>query len=192
MDASNPNLRQNTLHGPNGLIAHIEQEKSYQKLILNLEELTKMYRLLLEIVRKEKELLVSADIEKLDANNKEKEALLYKLRSQDSARERYAKEFALIIGADVNAPRLLDFAKILLGTGAEKRLRTIHSMLEMIVGRVQSLNKENEEYANSALGALNGAMSNVKDTLAGKKTYARKGKMEYGPDRAGNFVKKEA
>jgi hypothetical protein len=171
---------------------NVEHEKSYQKLILNLEDLTKLYRQLLEIVRKEKELLIAADIEKLAENNKEKENLLYKIRSQDSARERYAKEFAQVIGGDVTNPRLLDFAKILTGTGAEKRIRTIHSMLEMIVSRVQALNKENEEYAQSALSALNGAMGNVKDTLAGKKTYARKGKMEYGPDRAGNFVKKEA
>ncbi len=173
-------------------LKNVENEKSYSKLVLNLEDLTKLYRQLLEIVRKEKELLIAADITKLDENNKEKEALLYKIRSQDSARERYAKEFAQVIGGDVNAPRLLDFAKILHGTGAEKRLRTIHSMLEMIVTRVQALNKENEEYAQSALGLLNGAMTNVKETLAGKKTYARKGKMEYGPDRAGNFVKKEA
>jgi flagellar biosynthesis/type III secretory pathway chaperone len=168
------------------------QDKAYQKLVNNLEELTKLYRQLLDIVRKEKELLLAADIAKLDENNKDKEALLYKIRTQDSARERYAKEFARLIGGDTASPRLLDLAKILHGTDEEKRLRTIHSMLEMIVSRVQSLNKENEEYAQSALGILNGAMTNVKETLAGKKTYARKGKMEYGPDRAGNFVKKEA
>ncbi len=168
------------------------QDKAYQKLVLNLEELTKLYRQLLEIVRKEKELLIAADIDNLDLNNKEKEALLYKIRSQDAARERYAKEFARLIGGDTASPRLLDLAKILHGTAEEKRLRTIHSMLEMIVTRVAALNKENEEFAQSALSALNGAMGNVKDTLAGKKTYARKGKMEYGPDRAGNFVKKEA
>lgn len=167
-------------------------DKSFQKLVLNLEELTKLYRQLLEVVRKEKEFLIAADIHKLDECNKDKEALLYKIRTQDAARERYAKEFANLIGADTNNPRLLDFARILHGTGEEKRLRTLHSMLEMIVTRVQTLNKENEEYAQSALGVLNGALTNVKETLAGKKTYARKGKMEYGPDRAGNFVKKEA
>lgn len=168
------------------------QEKSYQKLVQNLDELTKLYRQLLEIVRKEKEFLIAADIENIDAINLEKENLLAKIRSQDSARDRYAKEFANLIGGDTQSPRLLDFAKILQGTEAEKKLRTMHSMLEMLVGRVVSFNKENQTYAESALKTLNGAMSNVKDTLVGKNTYARKGQMEYGPHKSGNFVKREA
>lgn len=168
------------------------QEKSYQKLVANLEELTKLYRQLLEVARKEKDLLIKADIKMLDENNKDKEALLYKIRSQDAARERYAKEFAHQLGLDntVNY-RLLDLAKTLQGTEAERRLRSIHSMLEMVVSRVHQLNKENEEYAQNALKTLNGAMGNIKDTLAGKNTYARQGKMELGPEKAGNFVRKE-
>lgn len=168
------------------------QEKSYLKLVQNLEDLTKLYRQLLEVVRKEKEFLIAADIDKLDVNNSEKENLLSKIRSQDSARERYAKEFANLIGGDSQSPRLLDFAKLLHGTDAEKRFRTIHSMLEMLVSRVTSINKENEAYAQSAVNALSGALTNVKETLSGKKTYARKGQMEYGPHKAGNFVKREA
>lgn len=168
------------------------QEKSYQRLVANLEEITKLYRSLLEVVRVEKDLLIAANIDKLNENNKEKEALLYKIRGLDGARERYAKEFAHAIGADTSNPRLLELARVLHGTDAEKRLRNIHSMLEMLVSRVSVLNKENEEYAQSALSALNGAMGNIKETLAGKKTYARQGKMEYGPEKAGNFVKREA
>lgn len=170
------------------------QEKSYQKLVANLEELTKLYRSLLEACRKEKEFLIAADIEKLNESNRNKEGILYKIRSLDAARERYAKEFALQIGGDTQNPRLLDLAKVLHSQHhheAEQRLRTIHSMLEMVVTRVAQLNKENEEYAQSALGVLNGALGNIKETLAGKKTYARQGKMEYGPDKAGNFVRKE-
>ncbi len=168
------------------------QEKSFQKLTQNLEELTKLYRQLLDVVRKEKEFLLAADIENIDLINIEKESLLTKVRSQDSARERYAKEFAHLIGADSNSPRLLDFAKILNGTEAEKRLRTLHSMLEMLVGRVVSINKENQNYADNALKTIQGAMSNVKETLSGKSTYARKGQLEHGPHKSGNFVKREA
>ncbi len=168
------------------------QEKSYQKLVQNLEELTKLYRQLLDVIRKEKEYLIAVDIEKLEINNTEKENLLSKIRNQDSARERYAREFAHLIGGDSNNPRLLELAKILHGSEAEKRLRSIHSMLEMLVVRVTTLNKDNETYAQSALSTLNGALANVKDTLAGKNTYARKGQMEYGPHKSGNFVKKEA
>ncbi len=169
----------------------VSHEKSFTKLTVNLDELTKLYRSLLEVCRKEKELLIATDIPKLDENNKNKEAILYKIRSQDGARERYAKELALLIGGDVQNPRLLELAKILNGPEGD-RLRVLHSSLEMLVSRVASLNKENAQYAESALGILNGAMTNIKEALAGKKTYARQGTMECGPDKAGNFVRKEA
>jgi hypothetical protein len=32
----------------------------------------------------------------------------------------------------------------------------------------------------------------VKETVSGKKTYERQGKMTTGPDKSGNFVSKEA
>ncbi len=169
----------------------LSHEKSFAKLTANLDELTKLYRSLLEVCRKEKDLLIAADITKLDENNKNKEMILYKIRSQDGARERYAKELALLIGGDVHNPRLLELAKILNGAEAD-RLRVLHGSLEMLVSRVASLNKENEQYAQSALGTLNGALNNIKDSLSGKKTYARQGTMEFGPDKAGNFVRKEA
>jgi flagellar biosynthesis/type III secretory pathway chaperone len=172
------------------------QERSYLKLVNNLEEMVKLYRTLLDVVRKEKELLIKADIEKLNENNQAKENLLYKVRGLDTTRERYAKEFAQLVGADVTAPRLIEMAKKCSVSGnieQGEKLRNIHSTLEIIIKRVSELNKENEDYAQSALKVLNGAMDNIKDTLGGKKTYARQGKMSTAtPEGAGNFVRKEA
>jgi flagellar biosynthesis/type III secretory pathway chaperone len=172
------------------------QERSYLKLVNNLEEMVKLYRSLLEIVRKEKEYLVQADVEKLNENNQAKENLLYKVRGLDTTRERYAKEFAQLVGSDATAPRLLEIAKKCSLSGhAEQgeKLRNIHSTLEILIKRLSELNRENEEYTQSALQIVNGAMSNIKDTLGGKKTYARQGKMSQAtPDGAGNFVRKEA
>jgi flagellar biosynthesis/type III secretory pathway chaperone len=167
------------------------QEKSYTKLVHNLEELVKHYRSLLDLIRKEKELLIAADIEKLNESNLTKETMLYKIRSLDTARERYAKEVALAVGAAAEQPRLLEIARRCTSQEGDK-LRAIHSTLEMLLGRISSLNKENETYAQSALRTLNGALNEVKDTLSGKKTYGQKGKMATGPERAGNFVSKEA
>ena len=172
------------------------QERSYLKLVNNLEEMVKLYRTLLDIVRKEKEFLLQADVEKLNENNQAKENLLYKVRGLDTTRERYAKEFATLIGADAVAPRLSEMAKkCALSGNAEQgeKLRNIHSTLEILIKRLSELNRENEEYAKSALQIVNGAMNNIKDTLGGKKTYARQGKMSTAtPEGAGNFVRKEA
>ena len=59
-------------------------DSSFRKLISNLDEYTKSYRALLEIVRKEKEILISSDLEKLKENNDAKEASLYKMKDQRS------------------------------------------------------------------------------------------------------------
>lgn len=167
-------------------------DRAFQKLEANLEELTKIYRALLDIVRKEKEILLKADREALDESNKLKEELLFKLRSQDSLRSRYAMELATLIGADAENPRLLELAQKMAGTKAADRLRTQHAALDILIKRITEINKDNEEYAKSALNTLNGALDNIKETLSGKKTYEKKGGYKSGPQVSGNFVSKEA
>lgn len=167
-------------------------ERAFQKLESNLEELTKIYRSLLDIVRKEKEILLKADRDALDESNKLKEDLLFRLRGQDALRSRYATELATMIGADAENPRLLELAQKLAGTPAADRLRTQHAALDILIKRITDINKDNEEYTKSALGTLSGALNEIKDTLSGKKTYGGKGQYKTGPQVAGNFVSKEA
>ena len=50
-----------------------------QKLIQTLEEQIKVYRHLLEVVRKEKDILISANLDDLNENNRAKEAMLLKI-----------------------------------------------------------------------------------------------------------------
>lgn len=166
-------------------------EKSAQKLISNLEDITKLYRQLLDVVRKEKDLLISADREKIEENNLTKESLLMKLRLADVARMRCASDLALLIGCDAENPRLLELSHKLGGDLGE-RLRIQHSALDMLIKRITDLNKENEEHAKTALRTLNGALNELKETISGKKTYEKKGQYKLGPQVAGNFVSKEA
>lgn len=166
-------------------------EHSFKKLSSNLEDLTKIYRTLLDLLRHEKDLLIQSNLEKLNESNQIKEACLYKLRSMDSARERYARELAALVGADVTAPRLLEIAQRLAGQPGD-RLRSMHSTLELLVRRVHEINKENEQFAQSALHTLGGAMGELKETLAPKKTYGRNGKMAQNTDGLGNLSHKEA
>lgn len=165
-------------------------DKMVNKLIAHLEELTKNYRSLLEVVRKEKECLLSADIEVLNECNKQKDLVLYRLRQIDNHRDRTARELANMIGADAQHPRLLELAQKLGGESGEK-LRVIHSTLDLLIKRISELNKENEQYAQSALQHLNGAIEEVKDSLSGKGGYAKQGKVVRGPEVTGNLVRKE-
>jgi len=167
-------------------------ERIYQKLEANLDDLTKSYRSLLEIVRKEKEILVQADRDALEENNRIKEDLLFKLRSHDSLRARYATELATLVGADHENPRLLEIAQKM-GPGVPSdRLRIQHATLDLLIRRITEINKDNEEFAQSALKNLGGALNEIKDTLSGKKTYGGKGQYKAGPEKSGHFVSKEA
>jgi hypothetical protein len=167
------------------------ESKPTEKLVSNLEDLTKQYRGLLDLVRRERDLLITAQITDLEENNRAKENLLYKIKALDVARERYAKEAAAEVGADVAAPRLLEIARHLIGPDSD-RLRTMHSTLEKIMERLAILNKENATYTQSALNLIGGAMGEVKSTLSGKKTYGQKGNVQPGADKAGHLVSKEA
>lgn len=167
------------------------QGQILDRLITNLEELTKLYRQLLEVVRKERELLISADIAELEKNNSLKDSLIMKVRLADQLRIKRAEEAAEAVGADARNPRLLEIARRVDGAQGD-RLRVLHASLETLLTRIAEINRGNEEYAQSALRTLNGAMNDIKETLTGKKTYERKGTYKLGPETTGNFVSKEA
>lgn len=167
------------------------KDKAFEKLLGNLEELTKQYRALLDCVRKEKDLLIGAEIEKLNENNAHKDQLLLKIRSLDGLRVNYATELAQIVGADTVQPRLLELAQKLGGAQGE-RLRSLHSTLEIVITRLNDLNKNNAQYAESALKTVNATMENFKEQLMGQKTYQKKGAYQQGYDKSGHLVRKEA
>lgn len=167
------------------------KQQSYDKLLSNLEDITKQYRLLLDCVRKEKEYLIQNNIEKLQENNELKEQLILKIASLDNLRVGFASELAKFVGANVNEPRLLELAQRMGGAEGD-RLRTIHSALELLTKRLVEINRENATYANSALNTVASAMSNIKETIMGKSTYQKKGTYQPSSDKSGHLVSREA
>lgn len=165
-------------------------EKSYNKLVSNLEEITTLYRQLLEIVRKEKEILLSAKVDELIENNVVKDQTLMKIRLADALRLKHAQELALLIKADYENPRLLDIAQKVPQPFGE-HLRSLHATLDLLISRLVEFNRDNESYAQTALSTLTGTMNDIRETLTGKKTYEKKGQYKTGPEVSGNFVSKE-
>lgn len=166
------------------------QQRAGEKLTHNLDELVKIYRSLLDLLRKEKDLLIKSDIEALNESNQTKEKLLLKMRSLDSLRVNYAVELAKLVGADDKQPRLLDIARYTSGALSD-RLRSLHSSLEVLLNRVSEINKENAEYCESALTVTEGAMRSIKDAVTGKKNYGPKGKIQTQNSQAsGSLVSK--
>ncbi len=164
---------------------------AFEKLSANLDDMLKQYRVLLELVRKEKDFLILADVQKLNENNLQKEILISKIKSLDASRLNYAIELAHMIQADALQPRLLELAQKMGGVEAEK-LRNMHTALEIVIRRVSEINKSNEHFAQSALKTVSTALDALKDQVTGQKTYQHKGKYKQPSDNAGYFVKKEA
>jgi flagellar biosynthesis/type III secretory pathway chaperone len=155
-----------------------------------LEEQIRVYRHLLEVVRKEKDILVSANLDDLNENNRAKEAMLIKIRGLETERMARAHELHLSLGLQGETPRLLEMARHLDNEAADK-LRNIHSVLELLLRRVQEYNQQNEGLVQSALSNITGAMNAIKGTLSDKPTYQKKGEVE-GVTPAGQLVSREA
>lgn len=164
---------------------------SAERLITNLEELTKQYRLLLELVRKEKQVLIDADIEQINENNFQKEVLISKIQELDALRVNFATELAQKLNIPHIDARLLNIARHIGGTDGD-RLRSQHAALEFIIKRLTELNKENATYAEAALRNVGSALDNIKETLMGQKTYQNKGKYQQSGEKSGHLVSKEA
>lgn len=164
---------------------------AHDKLIANLEDLLKQYRLLLDCVRKEKDFLIASDIEKLNENNQLKEVLLTKIKALDAIRMTYAIELANHLQADSSQPRLLDLA-LKMGGAEGERLRVLHAAFEMVIKRLSDLNKENDFFANNALRTVSSALDSFKESVLGQKTYQSQGKYKKQADASGFLVKKEA
>lgn len=167
------------------------KKRSFDKLITNLEEITKQYRLLLDCVRKEKEFLVQSNIDKINEINSAKDQILTKIRTIENQRITSAGELAGHVGANTEEPRLLEIAQKIGGVEGD-RLRTIHSTLELLIKRLVDINKDNAVYAETALIVVNSAMDNIKESLMGQKTYQKKGSYQQGYDKSGHLVSKEA
>lgn len=169
----------------------ITVDRTFDKLIQNLDDLVGLYRQLLDLARKEKQFLIETNTERILEVNTQKEIVLQKVKLADTLRYKHAKELCIKIGADSESPRLLEIAQKLHGPKGDM-LHNFHSTLELVIKRIIVINKENEELATKAINTLSGTMENIKETLNGKSTYEKKGKYKQGPENSGNFVSKEA
>jgi flagellar biosynthesis/type III secretory pathway chaperone len=166
-------------------------EVLYTNLVENLENLVKVHRALLDVVRREKEILIASKLDDLNENNKAKDTMLVKIRSLENQRAKQARDLAQAVGADTENPRLLDIA-IHCDPKWQDRLRNIHSVLELLLRRVSEVNKSNEELVQAALKNITGAMDSIREGLKPKPTYGQKGQFAQAKNDAGHLVKREA
>lgn len=167
-----------------------ETLKLYKSLQENIQQMIKMYRVLLDIVRKEKEILISANLKDLNENNKKKESLLFKLRQLEGERMKFVKDLCLHEGIKKEEPRLLDLAIHFEGEEGDK-LRNIHSVLVLLLNRIKNFNDQNESLVRSALETVNGSMTSIKKDLNSNQTYESKGGINIKSEIGARLVSKQ-
>lgn len=163
----------------------------FSELVECLENLVKVYRSLLEVVRREKDILVASKLDELNENNKSKDAMLLRIRSLENTRMKCARDLAQAVGADVEQPRLLEIAVRCIPSQGDK-LRNLHSVLELLIRRVADVNKQNEELVQAALNSITGAMEAIRDGLKPKPVYGKQGGIASPKNDGGHLVSREA
>ena len=165
--------------------------KSYLPLVQSLDQLVTVYRHLLDVVRKENEVLIKADMKEIPEINEAKEKMVLKVRQLDKQWMVSAKELAVELKMETQEPKLLELAAHLTGEEA-KKLEQLHSVLNMLVQRIVEYNKKNEILVYAALSHITGAMDSITATLNENPTYKHSGGMEpKNKDASGRLIQKE-
>ncbi len=166
-------------------------DQAYSHLIESVEFEVTLYRTMLDIVRREHEILVASKMDDLIENNQAKDALVSKIRSNDRIREKRVKEISVLLQIKSEPVRLLEIASHLNQVQGD-RLRSIHTTLDLLVKRIREHNEKNEALIQSALRTIQGALENLKTSLEGQKTYQSEGNVDKAPITTGRFVSREA
>jgi hypothetical protein len=163
----------------------------YQELVKHLNQLVLCYRSLLDTVRTEKQILMIVDLPALAVNNKVKEQYLRQIKDLENEWMSVAAKLYVLFGITLDEPRLSEIARYFTGEEQNKILQ-MQSLLNLLIQRTATVNKENEELIRSALTHINGAMSSIRATLSKNSTYAKKGKKNETPvETSGRLVSKE-
>lgn len=189
----NPNQPDSPLGEKAGVAVPTAKEASdllYSDLLENLENLVKVYRSLLDVVRREKDILIASKLDELNENNKSKDTMLIRIRSLENQRIKCATDLAKHVGADHESPRLLDIANHCDPKWSD-RLRNMHSVLDLLIKRVADVNKQNEELVQAALSNITGAMEAIRDGLKPKPGYGRQGAVANTSVDGGQLVRRE-
>lgn len=165
---------------------------AYANLIQSLDQLVTVYRHLLDIVRKENEVLTRAQVDQVPVINEAKEKLVRKVRELDSLWQKSAAQLANDLKMNNQTPTLMELASNFKGE-EYKKLESLHSVLTMLVQRIAEFNKKNEVLVQSALSHITGAMDSITSTLNENPTYRNSGSMEAdNKDAQGRLVQREA
>lgn len=169
----------------------MNKQELFDQLVKHLSQLVLVYRHLLDAVRKEKQILLKAELAALQESNKSKEKMLKKISDLEKDWMNVATQIHALMGRDTGEPRLSEIATHFDGIQRDKLLQ-LRSVLNLLVQRTSAVNRQNESLTQSALSHISGAMKAIKDTLNKNSNYEKKGtRSEPSTKTSGRLMSKE-
>ena len=162
------------------------------ELIETLDHLVTVYRHLLDIVRREHDVLLAATLDDLSEINRSKEKMVFKIKQLENQWLAQAKAVAVNHKVPPQQVTLLQLSQAL-GGNHGKRLHSLRTVLNMLVHRIAEINRKNATLAQSAIAHINGAMRAISETLQENPTYRAGGEIREDHEvTAGRLLAKEA
>lgn len=146
---------------------------NWENLITVLGEMAGIYRVLLDLSRQKRDVLIAVKPQNLESITKNEELLILQVGKLEAIRGKMMKEIASAGGIDVDS---LTLAKIreLAGPDEAARLEAVGAELTSIMAELAPVNKLNAELIQQALGFINYNLNLLTQSTAGP-TYAPKG-----------------
>jgi flagellar biosynthesis/type III secretory pathway chaperone len=163
-------------------------------LLASLQKLVGVYRQLLEVVRTEKETLVSADLRAIQEITSRKQALLETIRQEETARLKLVAELAMKWKTPAKEITASALAVQIQGQDLKTadQLRSVSNALTVLIKRAAEQNEENKSLVQKSLEHICAMKRNVLGESTEKaNTYNPQGQKSRGAG-GSRFVSKEA
>jgi len=174
-----------------------------QNLVLVLERMNVLYLRCLEILERERHLLIMLDFENLISVMREKDESLAALKALDRDRLRIQDHFAIIMQVDAGTLTLRRIGEVLVEEGGASltmgwRLLELRTQLETVVGQLKERIQRNSHFIEKSVSNLQGVAANLSAAYAGRlrpkntksATYTGKAKMAPKAEQIGSIVEK--
>lgn len=152
---------------------------NWENLFTVLGEMTGLYRDILDLSRKKRDVLIAVKPQDLEAITKNEEVLILQVGKLEAARGKIMQEIASAGKIDVDTLTLTKL-KELAGPDEAKRLAAVTAELAGIMADLAPVNQINAELIQQALGFINYNLNLLTQNTAGT-TYAPRGTGQQEP-----------
>ena len=159
-------------------------EKSITQVHQILQKLTGLHRQLMEVVRAERDALISADLKEIQTQTFAKQAIIEEIHHTESARLKLMVDLAVQWNKPSHELTLPNIIIQVQGTdlkGAEQ-LRTTFNALTVLIQRISTQNKDNRVLVEHSLEHVHQMKKNILgESTPRTNTYTQQGQSVNGP-----------